>query len=185
MPRQPMNVVFITTDQMRGDSLACAGNPIVRTPNLDRLAAEGTLAERMYVAQPLCMPSRATIITGTTPRVHGVWTNGIPLSPEIPTFGEVLWGAGYHTALIGKAHFRPYGFDGGEASPAEVERGIGGNEEGLASTGDQHAGPLRKPYHSHIVLDISANQSKGHADVPNQGVRYVFRSDSAHRLLWF
>ena len=45
--------------------------------------------------------------------------------------------------------------------------------------------PVKLLHHSHIVLDISANQSKGHADVPNQGVRYVFRSDSAHRLLWF
>ena len=122
MPRKPMNVVFITTDQMRADSLGCAGNPIVRTPHLDRLAAEGVLAERMYVAQPLCMPSRSTIITGTTPRVHGVWTNGIALDPEVPTFGHMLSDAGYHTALIGKAHFRPYGFDGGEADPAEVER---------------------------------------------------------------
>ena len=122
MSKRPMNIVFITTDQMRADSLACVGNPIARTPNLDRLAAEGVLAERMYVAQPLCMPSRSTIITGMTPRAHGVWTNGIPLDPEIPTVGDMLSAAGYHTALIGKAHFRPYGFDGGEADLQEIER---------------------------------------------------------------
>ena len=122
MPREPMNVVFITTDQMRADSLGCAGNPIARTPNLDRLAAEGVRAEQMYVAQPLCMPSRSTIITGTTPRTHGVWTNGVALDPDIPTFGQLLSDAGHHTALIGKAHLRPYGFDGGAADPMEVER---------------------------------------------------------------
>ena len=105
MSKRPMNIVFITTDQMRADSLACVGNPIARTPNLDRLAAEGALAERVYVAQPLCMPSRSTIITGMTPRAHGVWTNGIPLDPEIPTVGDMLSAAGYRTALFGKAHF--------------------------------------------------------------------------------
>ncbi len=62
----------------------------------------------MYCVQPLCMPSRSSMITGMTPRGHGVWSNGLPLDPGIPTFSRALADSGYATALIGKAHFSVY-----------------------------------------------------------------------------
>jgi hypothetical protein len=61
------NFLSIITDQHRADHLGCYGNPIVKTPNIDRLAASGTRFENFYVATPICMPNRATLMTGRMP----------------------------------------------------------------------------------------------------------------------
>ena len=113
-----MNVLYITTDQMRADTLGIAGNRLGATPRLDALAREGAWSPRMYCVQPLCMPSRASMITGMTPRGHRVWANGVNLDPALPTVGEILAKAGYETALVGKAHFCTYWSQEG-AGPAQ------------------------------------------------------------------
>ncbi len=102
------NFLIICTDQMRSDHLGCAGNPVIQTPNLDRLAASGVHVPRAYVNCPLCMPSRATLYTGLTPRGHQVRTNGIPLDRSLPTMPGALAQAGYQTASIGKIHLTNY-----------------------------------------------------------------------------
>jgi arylsulfatase A-like enzyme len=102
------NFLIICTDQMRADHMGCAGNPVIRTPNLDALAAGGVHLPRAYVNCPLCMPSRATLFTGQTPRGHGVRTNGIPLTRNTPTMPGALSQAGYRTASIGKIHLTNY-----------------------------------------------------------------------------
>lgn len=104
------NFLMICTDQMRADHMGCAGNPVIRTPRLDRLAAEGVYAPRAYVNCPLCQPGRATMLTGMTPRGHGVRTNGIPLDPALPTMPGTLAAAGYRTGSVGKIHVSNYGF---------------------------------------------------------------------------
>lgn len=108
MPDKPANFLIICTDQMRADHLGADGNPIIRTPNLDALAESGAHFQRAYVNCPLCMPSRATMFTGLTPRGHGVRTNGIPLDKSLPTLTSALKEAGYQTASIGKLHFSNY-----------------------------------------------------------------------------
>ena len=105
MDRQP-NFLFIITDQHRADHLGCYGNTVVQTPNIDRLADAGTRFERFYVATPICMPNRATLMTGRMPSLHGARQNGIPLSLTATTFVDVLRAAGYATALIGKCHLQ-------------------------------------------------------------------------------
>ena len=100
------NFLFIITDQHRADHLGCYGNPVVRTPHIDGLASSGTRFERFYTATPICMPNRATLMTGRMPSLHGVRHNGIPLSLEATTFTDVMATAGYHTALIGKCHLQ-------------------------------------------------------------------------------
>jgi len=102
------NFLIICTDQMRADHMGCAGNPVIRTPNLDKLAAGGVNLSRAYVNCPLCMPSRATMFTGQTPRGHRVRTNGIPLDRSTPTMPAALAEAGYRTASIGKIHLTNY-----------------------------------------------------------------------------
>ena len=77
---------------------------MVRTPNLDKLAAGGMEFSRMYTSQPLCMPARATMFTGLTPRGHRVRMNGIALDNSFATFTETLQQAGYHTHCSGKVH---------------------------------------------------------------------------------
>lgn len=129
------NVVLILVDQMRYDGLSCNGNPYALTPNLDRLAATGSRMARCIVANPVCMPSRASLFTGRYPNGHGVWHNGVPLPREsnerydpvvagltqrthegriishVPTMPDVFADAGYATHAIGKLHLTPTGSD--------------------------------------------------------------------------
>ena len=114
------NFLCFVTDQQRADHWGGGGNPVIRTPNLDRLAAEGLTFDRAYVANPLCMPARATLFTGLTPRAHTVRTNGIPLPYATPTMTEALRAAGYRTHGIGKIHLRPFGIPNG-TEPAELD----------------------------------------------------------------
>ncbi len=129
--RPRRNVLLITTDQMRADHMGCGGNPVIRTPNLDRLAAGGVCLDRAYVSNPLCMPNRSTIATGRLPRNHGCWCNGIDLPEGERTLADVLGAGGYHTALLGKAHFRRHGHPSGEP-PSGLECGAAW-EQGLNS----------------------------------------------------
>lgn len=101
------NVLFITTDQHRYDSVGANGNSIVKTPNLDRLAAEGVRFTGHYCSNPTCSPARASMITGQYSRSHGLFTLGYGLKPEIPTIGDLFVQNGYRTGLLGKAHFEP------------------------------------------------------------------------------
>ncbi|WP_415404642.1 sulfatase [Tateyamaria sp. SN3-11] len=107
MTKRP-NFLFIITDQHRADHLGCSGNDVVRTPNIDGIAAKGTRWERCYVANPICMPNRASIMTGRMCSAHGARHNGIPLSKDHTTFVELLQDAGYRTGLIGKSHLQSF-----------------------------------------------------------------------------
>ncbi len=102
-----MNVLLITTDQQRADTIAAWGNPVISTPVLDQLAADGTSYVACRTQNPYCQPSRATILTGQYPSTHGVTSNGIdvPADAEEKSIATQFSRAGYATAMIGKAHF--------------------------------------------------------------------------------
>jgi arylsulfatase A-like enzyme len=101
-------ILFVTTDQQRYDTLGCNGGTLSRTPVVDGLAASGVRYERAVPQSVVCMPSRSTMLTGQHPSTHGVWMNGVALPLEAPSVAELLHGAGYRTALIGKPHFQPF-----------------------------------------------------------------------------
>lgn len=103
--RRPNFIIFIT-DQQRAEHLGCYGDPTVRTPHLDGLAAKGVRFTRFHVATPICQPNRACLVTGQQPSVNGVRQNGIPLDLDSVTFADVLRRVGYRTGYIGKAHFQ-------------------------------------------------------------------------------
>jgi arylsulfatase A-like enzyme len=98
------NILFICTDQQRFDSLGCYGNGHIHTPAIDRLAADGVLFERCYVQSPVCAPSRASLVTGQYPHNHGLWANGVSLSPHHELISRQLASAGYTCGMIGKMH---------------------------------------------------------------------------------
>jgi len=118
---QHPNIVIICSDQHRADTIGSYGSKVCRTPNLDRLADQGVRFDRCYANNPVCSPSRATIMTGTQSRRHRVMRNGIPCRTDLPTFADVLKQEGYRTAAVGKMHLTPhnqgvaqapfYGFD--------------------------------------------------------------------------
>ena len=103
------SVLFITTDQQRFDALGVNGGRVARTPSLDALARAGINYRRAHVQNVVCMPSRATMLTGQHPRTHGVIANGIALPDDAPSVAAYLRErGGYRTALVGKAHFDPH-----------------------------------------------------------------------------
>jgi arylsulfatase A-like enzyme len=102
------NVILITTDQQRKDSLGCYGSDFVHTPNLDRLAREGVQFERSYCTSPVCTPSRASIYSGKYVSKHGAWNVGTTLSEEEACLPHLLKESGYQTYHIGKLHFQPF-----------------------------------------------------------------------------
>lgn len=107
MTKRP-NFLFIITDQQRADWLGCYGHPIVKTPNIDAIAAKGTRFENFHVASPICMPNRASLLTGRMPSLHGLRYNGCKFPQNANTFVDVLAASGYHTAAIGKSHLQPF-----------------------------------------------------------------------------
>jgi uncharacterized sulfatase len=100
------NILLITSDQQHFMTIG-VNNPRIRTPNLDRLAARGTIFDRAYTVNPTCTPTRASMITGTYPSQHGAWSLGTKLPEEERVIGQDLAAAAYRSVLIGKAHFQP------------------------------------------------------------------------------
>jgi choline-sulfatase len=111
------NLLLLMTDQQRADALGCASG-WVRTPNLDRLAAEGVRFRNCVTNSPVCIPARLSLATGLYPHNTGVWDNlGHTLDPETPTWMQAVRGAGYRTSLFGKTHLHPHTGDLREREP--------------------------------------------------------------------
>lgn len=108
------NILVLMTDQHRADALGCAGNPILRTPALDAIAASGVRFTNACASTPVCVASRMSFITGhRAARTHWVDNGALPgPAPELPTMMRLLLQAGYWTQGVGKMHFRgrSYGF---------------------------------------------------------------------------
>ncbi len=112
-PPQRYNLLLITNDQFRADCLGAAGNRVIRTPNLDRLAAEGALFEQHFVQCPQCVPSRAAMHTGRYPHTNRTLTNAHRLPDSELTLATVLGRSGYTTAVVGELPFAPTNVMGG------------------------------------------------------------------------
>jgi arylsulfatase A-like enzyme len=139
-PARKKNILILHTDQQRYDSLGCTGNGHAGTPNIDALAAEGTLFTRHVTTNPVCMPSRASLLTGLYPCAHGVWDNGVMLSryeyakyngfrreeahhgrfAQPATLADVCAQAGYQTACFGKMHLTPFWADASWQTPESM-----------------------------------------------------------------
>jgi arylsulfatase A-like enzyme len=133
----PRNMLFIITDQQTVGALSCAGNPYVKTPNLDRLAARGVRFEKSYCTYPLCSPSRGSLFTSRTPHELGIGFNGNKDSElserdlKGKTMGEVFRAAGYETAYAGKWHLKvPFPSFKGQQIPGFTMLPLAGRDPG-------------------------------------------------------
>lgn len=117
MSKQP-NILFIMPDQLRADFLSCYGADFISTPNIDSLAAEGIRYSRAYSASPICVPARASLLTGLNAIRNGVLDNGQWLRPDLDACGVHTWPEHlnrqrYYTAGVGKMHFYPWDINHG------------------------------------------------------------------------
>lgn len=101
---RPRNILLLMCDHFRFDAAGYAGNPYAVTPNLDKLAASGTIFTRAYCQNPLCVPSRTSILTGKYCRTTGVRGNQDVVSRDHTSFTQVLRASGFKTACFGKLH---------------------------------------------------------------------------------
>ncbi|MFW6303959.1 MAG: sulfatase-like hydrolase/transferase, partial [Candidatus Sumerlaeota bacterium] len=102
-PSRP-NVLWLMADQLRADTFGFMGHPSIKTPNLDRLAAEGAYCTRSYCASPVCAPSRASFLTGQYLWEHGVINNPSGMKADAPVMPPVLKETGWRTAHLSKHH---------------------------------------------------------------------------------
>jgi arylsulfatase A-like enzyme len=110
------NLLFLWTDQQRADTMAAYGNTSFRVPTMNRLAAQSVVFDRAYVTQPVCTPSRSSVMTGWWPHQSGCVKNNIPLKKETRVMPELLGDAAYRTGYMGKWHlgdeiFPQHGFE--------------------------------------------------------------------------
>ncbi|AQZ53935.1 sulfatase [Martelella mediterranea] len=163
------NFLYFITDQQRADWLGCAGHPVVKTPNIDRIAENGTSFEDFHVALPVCMPNRASLITGRYPSVHGLRYNGCALTERANTFVEVLAASGYATAAIGKSHLqaftdaKPLGrkpFEAGPIAEAWKAEQTGYDEEAPGSYEKTEPYKIKTPYYGYQHVEMVT----GHGD---------------------
>ena len=154
------NVLFILCDDLRPDALGCYGAAHVRTPHIDRLAAEGVRFRNAFCTTSLCSPSRASILSGRYAHRHGVVNNFTELPADLPTFPAQLHTAGYSTAYIGKWHMgeendekRP-GFDyfvthKGQGKYFDTEFNLDGRER-----------KILPGYYTHVVTGLALDWLK-------------------------
>jgi arylsulfatase A-like enzyme len=119
---RPPNVIVFFTDQQRWDTTGLHGNPLDLTPNLDRMATQGTHLNYSFTNQPVCGPARAVMQTGLYPTTTGVWRNAIALPENQKTLAHYFKEGGYQTAYIGKWHLATDMPDGEKPVPV-AERG--------------------------------------------------------------
>ena len=105
MSKGKPNIILIYPDQHRGSALGCSGDPAIITPNLDKMAEDGVNFTKCSTNSPLCMPARASMMTGQHLAEHGVWNNAVHANPDTaPSHVRNIRDANYRTALIGKDH---------------------------------------------------------------------------------
>src|SRR5690348_13824701 len=97
---RPPNILILMSDQHRRDAIGAAGNTVCRTPNLDALAASGVRFDNAYCANPVCVPARASLLTGLYTHRHGALNNNTPWPLEHRTIAHYFARAGYVTGLI-------------------------------------------------------------------------------------
>lgn len=115
--REPRQAILIVGESVRADMLNCYRKTGLRTPNLDRLAANGMRFTKAYACQPVCAPARSAIFTGVYPHTNGVWGNSMPLGDTCHTLGQFLHDRQVHTALIGKWHLDGFDYFGTGRAP--------------------------------------------------------------------
>lgn len=158
------NILFLMTDQQRADALGCAQD-WMRTPSLDRIAAEGVRFTQCITTTPVCVPARVTLATGRYPHNNAVWNNmDYTLPVDVPTWMRAIRDLGYRTSLFGKTHLHPHRGDLRER--AHLLRAYGLDDV------DEIGGPRAS---AHVMSHMTAEWE-------HKGLLDAYREDYAERF---
>ncbi len=182
---KPKNTLFIMSDQHTPHVVGCYGNPVVKTPNMDALAARGTRFAHAYTPTPICVPARASFATGRYAHTIGSWDNAKPyVGTEAPSWGHRLTSQGHSVTTVGKLHYRkvddPSGFPD-QRLPMHVLEGIG-DLYGLLR-GDM---PVRPQGRQH-VLEAGAGESeyiRYDRAIAQESARFLREEATDHARPW-
>ncbi|MBN1341832.1 MAG: sulfatase-like hydrolase/transferase [Phycisphaerae bacterium] len=203
-----LNILWIMTDQQPISTIGAYGNKIVKTPNLDRIAADGMRLNRFHISAFPCSPSRACFFTGREAHHHGVVTNDVPLAADVPALGDVLKAAGYDTGYVGKWHLSGSMYrdlagrkplDGNwqferveDASEFKFKHAPGGTGEDAAQHGFDFWVGGWKHYHEYLrsvgLTDIANRKQAGnHNDMPSgpEGTHIYSKLPQEHHMASF
>ena len=145
------NIILIQTDQQSAETLGIYGNPVVKTPALERIAAEGVVFDNAFCNYPACVPSRASMMTGRYPHTIRSYANFIHLNPLETSLPEVLKRTGYQTALIGKNHAFTSGGENGASEGCCFYNEVIGGDEKYTDQLHQVFDYVVQAYHGHLV----------------------------------
>jgi arylsulfatase len=185
MASRAPNIVVVMSDQHRADMMGCAGDAGMLTPVLDRLAGEGARFSRVSCQGPLCMPARASFMTERYVRDHGVYTNWAEIPGDSPTYVWALREAGYHTALLGKAHlYRDESIQADhidDLAPRLMKLGFSEVRE----TGDKFMGEIPNRYSDYLAEQGLLDAYKRHiADRSYQGDNETGQNATKQVPMW-
>lgn len=156
-PARRPNILWIMTDQLRFDCLGANGNRIIRTPNLDKLAARSANFQQAFVQSPVCVPSRASYFTGRYPHSHRNRVNYTPLDAREVLGQRMFHDAGYQTGVVGKLHYYPPTSDHARSlgwDRAQIDDGVGQTDRysDYVAWRKAHDPESAVPYHSTAPL---------------------------------
>lgn len=183
----PKNLIFFLTDNHARTMLGAAGHPIIQTPNMDRIAADGVRFTNAYCVSPLCCPSRAAIATGRYPHDTGYWDNSLAYDGAVPTWQRRVRDAGHNVTSIGKLHYRSPDVDNGfsqEVVPLHIVDGKGALIALLRATPE--GVPPRKG-HKKIYEQSGVGQADYQLydqEITNQAVAWLDEQAKAHDKPW-
>lgn len=139
---QPANLILFQSDNHNGQLAGCYGHPFVKTPAMDRIAANGVRFANAYCTSPLCCPSRSSLATGRYPHQTGYWDNALTYDGKIPTWHHRLREQGHNVTAVGKLHYRSSEDDNGfteEIVPMHLHEGKGAIKNLLRGYGTEPA----------------------------------------------
>jgi len=185
-----MNLLFITTDQQRHDTLPCYGLDFIQTPNLDRLATEGLVFDNAIVPAPICVACRAALLTGQYPSTIG--TGSGANAHNLPVWSARLGTHGRKSAAIGKMHFNPFDHSGGftERIIAEDKRHMYLPDDHVAflrENGYERLHPTEKPrYYENIGASVTPRPKQFHIDafVGDQAADWLEKNSTEPFAAW-
>lgn len=152
MRDEKYDILIYLSDQHTADIMGAMGDPVVRTPNLDRIAGESVVFENAYTSCPLCAPARASFMTARYPSSLGVFGNDDAFSSQEPTFVHSLSAAGYETVLCGRMHF--VGEDQRHGFQKRIAKDISPNYWGNPSEEREDLGDFGRTLYQKYCLEI-------------------------------